>query len=84
MPAALNDDELDALAEKLLAKLLARLARREAENDVPKVDAARATAPSAHVPHFRKRTVVRRDDVRPTPADQEFAARWNRRRARKE
>jgi len=84
MAASLNDDDLEILAEKLLAKMLVRLAQRaQAENDPAPVDGAAATRRAEPVPKFKKRTVASRA-VRPTPADEEFAARWTRQRARKE
>lgn len=80
MAANLNDEDLDILAEKILAKMLGRLARQQrAENDVPA-----PPPPPGRAPPFKKRTLARNNDVRPTPADYEFAARWARRHGRKE
>lgn len=83
MAANLNDEDLDILAEKILAKMLGRLARQQrAENDVPAPPPP--LPPPGPAPPFKKRTLPRSNDVRPTPADYEYVARWKRRHGRKE
>lgn len=82
MPASLNDEDLEILADKLLAKMLLRLARRAQDASMDTV-VPPPPPPSAAPAKFKKRTVPHRK-LQPTPADYEFAARWASKRKHKE
>ncbi len=84
--APLSDDEMDALAEKLLFKLLSRLAKCEALDVAEPTRASRVAdhgQPTAN--NVRRRVTIARDaTAKPTPEDYAAAARCQRRHARKE
>jgi len=74
----LSDAELERISELLLDKMLKQLAKVSSQEPVP------ASNTNGEPNKCGKVTIRPTGTERPTAADYEFAARWNRRRAHRE